>query len=444
MSEDILECIDRSREEDYVNSLENEEFKQTFKILEENNNHFFITGKAGTGKSTFLKYFMKKTNKKAVVLAPTGLSALNVEGQTIHSFFKFPPRVIESKHVKSVDNNLYKELDALIIDEVSMVRADLMDGVDKFMRRNGKNRNEPFGGVQLILFGDLFQLPPVINKNSRALNYRYETPYFFSANALNKTSIQVIKLENVYRQKDEYFINLLDKIRKGEVDERVLCEINSRVNKNFKNEDDDYVTLTPTNKTANRINIKKLNQLPTRVKFYKAELQGSFNRDKKLPVRQELLLKKGAKVIFVRNDPNKQWVNGSLGRVHRLEPDLITVKLTTGDYVGVQRMTWDKIKYVYDEELDKIMSETIGRMTQFPLKLAWALTIHKSQGQTFNKVFIDLSTRAFTHGQTYVALSRCTSLNGIVLRTPVQPRDVIVDQAVKEFLETKQETLNSV
>ncbi|MBN1923477.1 MAG: AAA family ATPase [Nanoarchaeota archaeon] len=435
MVENIFECIKNNIEESFVN----DEFKKTFDLLENSSDSFLITGKAGTGKSTFLRFFRNKTKKRVVVVAPTGLSALNVEGQTIHSFFRLPPRVIEAKHVKKLENtSLYEKLDAIIIDEVSMVRADLLDGIDKFMRKNGKYNDLPFGGVQLIMFGDLFQLPPVTNEDSRVLNYRYDSPYFFSAYSFKDLNVKVLELENVYRQKDEDFIRVLDNIRKKELNSNALSIINSRVNVSFQ-PDDSFITLTPTNKLADELNNKRLNSLTGRIFEYAARFEGGLkSEDKGLPAPSVLRLKKGARVIFVKNDNNSQWVNGSLGVVDDLDKKMIIVKLDSGSFVGVERTSWDKISYKFDEVNNKVITESSGKFTQFPLKLAWALTIHKSQGQTFDKVFIDLRSGAFAHGQTYVALSRCRTLNGIVLKSPVKESDVIVDDVVTKFLNEKQ------
>lgn len=442
MVENLFDCVERSKKEEYDTSLLNHEFKRVLSELESSKKHLFITGKAGTGKSTLLKYFRDNTKKNVIVLAPTGLAALNVGGQTIHSFFRFPPSFIHSKSIKKVDNKLFKKIDAIIIDEVSMVRADLLDGIDKFMKKNGQSRNKPFGGVQLIFFGDLFQLPPVVAGDKLLLNSKYEVPYFFGADIFKNLNYEVIELENTYRQKDKHFIELLDNIRTGELDKKVLQELNKNVKPYFK-PGDEYVTLTTTNKLARMINTEKLSRIKNKTYTYRARIEGEFKAGEKLPVNKELKLKVGAKVIFLRNDKEGKWVNGSIGVVSELSADVILVRLENGGVVKVDVAEWEKIKHTYDREKDRIVSEVKARITQYPLKLAWALTIHKSQGQTFNKVFIDLSTKAFAHGQTYVALSRCTTLNGIVLKSPISPRDVIVDERVMDFLNFEQKRINN-
>ncbi|VVB74890.1 ATP-dependent RecD-like DNA helicase [Candidatus Tiddalikarchaeum anstoanum] len=444
MVENLFDCMKKDSEGRSGNNLLNDDFLKAYNLLENNKSSFFITGRAGTGKSTLLRYFRDRTKKKIVVLAPTGLAALNVGGQTIHSFFRLPPRVIESHHIKKVeDARLYKELECIVIDEVSMVRADLLDGIDKFMRKNGKDSDKPFGGVQVILFGDLFQLAPVVSSTETSLSERYMSPYFFSADVFDKIKLSIIELEKVYRQTDKDFIAILDSIRTGEFDEKTLEMINSRVNPNFNAEtDESFITLTGTNEQANYLNMNKLGSLPGKRFVYNASFEGNFDKNgKNFPVDPELYLKVGSKVILTRNDPSGSYVNGSIGKVTDLDNNFVMVKLDQGGIVGVERTNWDKIEYKLDAETNKIIVETKGRMKQFPIRLAWALTIHKSQGQTFDKIFIDLSRGAFSHGQTYVALSRSRTLNGIVLKSPIQISDIIIDQAVVEFLERK--TLNN-
>ena len=428
----IVEFMKEYDKRERENSLLNPEFKKVLDLLENTNHSYFVTGKAGTGKSTLLKFFKDTTKKKAVVLAPTGLSALNVDGQTIHSFFKFPPRIINDKDIKKVNSRIYEELNCLIIDEVSMVRADLMDGIDKFLRKN-RNNSRPFEGVQVLFFGDLFQLPPVTNEETEILNFTYETPYFFSAKAVLDADLKLVELENVYRQQEKDFIQLLDNIRKGNNVSGSLAEINKRVVNDFV-PDNDCVILTPTNYNADMINNQRLSRLPGSEKNYLASAEGSLKNQKhNLPVNTVLKLKTGARVIFTRNDSGGSWVNGTLGTIIELDRDVITVKLDKGGSVFVERVVWEKVKYSYNEKNDKIVTETTGKLVQFPLKLAWALTIHKSQGQTFEKVFIDMNTGAFAHGQTYVALSRCRTLNGIILKKPISINDVIIDKVVADF-----------
>ena len=409
------------------------EFLKLFNLIEHNSNSFFITGKAGTGKSTFLKQFKANTRKKTVVLAPTGLSALNVNGQTIHSFFRFPPKIIEKKDIKIVSNNkIYKKIEAIIIDEISMVRADIMDGMDLFLRKNGKNSNLPFGGIKLIMFGDLYQLPPVVVRTEQILNDLYDSPYFFSSKAIKKINLQTVELNKVYRQNEADFIKLLDNIRtKTDLDSTIKI-LNEKIK--YNEITPEHVLLTSTNKIANRINYIKLSLLNSKLINYTAEIQGDFNV-RQAPISQIVNLKIGAKVMLTRNDPHGQFVNGSLGMVTELEENLITLRLDSGILVGVERFNWDKVKYFYEDSTDKIKNEVVARFTQFPIKLAYAMTIHKSQGQTFSKVCIDLSTGAFTHGQTYVALSRCKSINGLILKKPLIKKDIILDNRVVDFLQ---------
>lgn len=409
----------------------NKEFESALELMENSSEHVFITGRAGTGKSTLLRYFRENTKKKVVVLAPTGLAAINVGGQTIHSFFRFPPRIIDSKDVKRRNSKLYKEIDAIVIDEVSMVRADLLDGIDLFLRKN-RDFSRVFGGVQVILFGDLFQLPPVVNEDEHIISKRYESPYFFSSKVFEKISFKIIELDEVYRQKERRFVEILDLIRTGEIKQAELDLINSRVTPNLK---EDAVILTPTNRVAEAINHDKLNKLPGKQFTYTASLDGRFKQNEtSLPVYLNLSLKKGARVIFVKNDLNGQWVNGTLGEVYDLSENWIKVKLDDSTVVDVKKDTWEKIEYQYDNSKDEIVTNVVGKLKQFPLKLAWALTIHKSQGQTFENVVIDLSTHPWDHGQTYVALSRCRTIDSLNLRRKIFLQDILVDSRIKNFI----------
>ncbi|MDD5054564.1 MAG: DEAD/DEAH box helicase, partial [Candidatus Nanoarchaeia archaeon] len=410
-------------------------FSELFVRIESTDESFFITGRAGTGKSTFLKNFASRTKKKFVVLAPTGVAALNVSGQTIHSFFKFPPRIITSSHIKKIENNkIYSRIDCLIIDEASMVRADLMDGIDKFMRLNGRDSRLPFGGVQLLLFGDLFQLPPVANDSEYIFSNYYKSPYFFDAKCFKNLSINAVELSTVYRQSDESFINILNEVRKGCLSPESLEIINSRVSFEKK----DAVILTCTNWQASAINNSKLEKLAGKKTVLNGELTGEL---KDFPVPKDLELKMGAKIMIVKNHPDFSYCNGSVGTVHKIEPDLVTVNIG-GAYYGLERHTYEKIKYEYDARTDKITSKVVATFRQFPLKLAYALTIHKSQGQTFDDLIIDFGSGAFAHGQAYVALSRCSSLNGLVLRKPLKMNDIMVDGRVNDFLDNAQKRID--
>lgn len=427
------------KKEEFKEIEDNKEFSDMVEMMERTYNNIFITGRAGTGKSTLLRYFMRKTKKNAVVLAPTGLAALQVDGQTVHSFFKFPPSIIDSSHIKRINyGKLYKNLDVIVIDEISMVRADVLDGIDKFMRKNGNDPWKPFGGVQLIMFGDLFQLAPVVNNEIKPImDKRYTSPYFFGAKAMEEIALKVIELKKVYRQKEEEFVNLLDLIRKGHVNEEVLGRINKRVDKNFNPEKNKHVILTTTNNKVNSINQKKLDELEGKEYSYEASTEGDFNLEgNNLPAEMKLKLKKNARVIFTKNGPERTYVNGSLGIVDDINEKFIKVRLDDDDSViKVERAEWERMKYEYDTFNDKITPKTTGKLMQFPLRLAWALTIHKSQGQSFDKLYLDLDSGAFAHGQTYVALSRCRTLDGLVLKNPIWPSDVIIDKKIVDFFE---------
>ncbi|MDD5422200.1 MAG: AAA family ATPase [Candidatus Omnitrophica bacterium] len=409
----------------------NDEFKSAFRLMEYTRECIYITGKAGTGKSTLLKYFKANTGKKIIVLAPTGVAAVNVGGQTIHSFFRMPPKIIQKDAIKRLrDRTLIENLDMVIIDEVSMVRADLMDGIDYALRLNRGKMKIPFGGVQMVFFGDLFQLSPVVEHEARELlEERYATPYFFSAKVFNDCNLRSIELSTIYRQKDSSFMELLNRIRNKEYTEEDLNILNGRVQKDAAAPKKDHtVILTTTNNLANMINQDRLSKLPGREVTYEAMKSGKFE-ESAYPCPTALKLKKGAQVILIRNDPNKQWVNGTLAKVVALSDDSIVVDIN-GCVCDVPIVKWQKIEYSYNEEEDKIEDEVVGAFAQYPIKLAWAITIHKSQGQTFDKVIIDLGRGAFTHGQLYVALSRCTSLGGILLKRPVTQSDVIFDERI--------------
>ncbi|MDP2905943.1 MAG: AAA family ATPase, partial [Candidatus Omnitrophota bacterium] len=396
----------------------------------------FITGKAGTGKSTLLKYFKANTGKKIIVLAPTGVAAINVGGQTIHSFFRLPPKIIQKDTIKRLRNrSLVENLDMVIIDEVSMVRADLMDGIDYALRLNRGRMKVPFGGAQMVFFGDLFQLSPVVEREARELlEERYSTPYFFSAQVFNDYNIRPIELSTIYRQKDSSFMELLNRVRNKEHTEEDLETLNRNVQNDLTvSKKDDTVILTTTNSLANTINQERLSKLPGKEITYEAVASGKFE-ESAYPTDAYLKLKKGAQIILLKNDPDKQWVNGTLATVAALSKDSIVVDIN-GETFDVPVVKWQKIEYSYDEDEDKIKDEVVGAYEQYPIKLAWAITIHKSQGQTFEKVIIDLGHGAFTHGQLYVALSRCTCLDGIKFKRPVEHSDIIFDRRIHEFKE---------
>ena len=424
----------------------NDDFRHALDVLEKTNTPLFITGKAGTGKSTLLQLFRNTTHKKVAVLAPTGVAALNVQGQTIHSFFGFPPRIITpgeaARKVTRKDLlRIYKNLEVLVIDEISMVRADLLDGMDKFLRVNRENYL-PFGGVQVVFFGDLFQLPPVVTRDpieAAYFNEYYESPYFFSAKIFNDGDFQLesLELRKVYRQESRHFLRLLEAVRVNEVDHDDLEDLNERHEPTFS-ETDGYITLCARNATADKINQRELSLLDTPEHEFIAEVKGQFDPGL-YPADFGLRLRKGAQVMFVRNDlEERKFVNGTIGKITLLTHDTIVVE--TEDQGGkkhrieVSKSEWEIIKYK-GGALGGIETEVVGSFSQYPLRLAWAITIHKSQGKTFDRVLVDLGGGAFEHGQLYVALSRCRTLEGVVLRHRIRPQDVITDERVVEFYE---------
>ena len=407
----------------------------------------FLTGKAGTGKSTFLRYICDTTTKKFVVLAPTGIAAVNVGGMTMHSFFKMPLKPLlpddvdfsPSKIRKTLKYpkdkvKLIKELELIIIDEISMVRADMIDFVDKVLRIYSGNMREPFGGKQLLLVGDVFQLEPVVTSEMRPLLQRaYNQFFFFNARAFKEMDIVSIELRKIYRQTDSRFISILDRIRVNKVTKEDLTTINSRYVLDHKGDKDDFViTLATRRDTVDVINEQHLAELESDEYLYDGEIDGTFPLQN-LPTSQNLELKKGAQVIFIKNDKDGRWINGTIGKVESCGVNEITVELENGESHTVEPAQWENMQYTYDEKEKRIKEVVLGTFTQFPLKLAWALTVHKSQGLTFNKVIVDFSGGAFSSGQTYVALSRCTSLEGITLCQWLSERDIIVNPAVVAF-----------
>ena len=378
------------------------EQKELFDKINSSNDHILVTGKAGTGKSSLLQYLKHCSSKNLVVVAPTGVAALNVQGQTIHSFFKIPPS-FNSKGILILDDRrklVLKNIDAVVIDEVSMVRADLMDTVDRILK-HARSSQLPFGGVQMIMFGDMYQLPPVVEDPElfKYFSANHGGFYFFNAHVWHSANLKIYQLKTIFRQKDEKFKRILNAIRTGKISNNILNELNSRVIQNPPTED--MLTLAITNQ------------------FF--------------PTEETLYLKKGAQVMLVKNDTNKRWVNGTVGHIHSLRKNEIEVDID-GNIYSIPQDTWKRIQYIYNEEEGIIDEETISSFTQFPIKLAWAVTIHKSQGQTYNSVIIDMGSGAFAHGQTYVALSRCTSLKGIHLKRRVLKEDIIIDPAIINFM----------
>lgn len=420
----------------------NAEFRYILDCLEKEHRHVFITGRAGTGKSTLLQLFRQTTAKKVAVVAPTGIAALNVKGQTIHSFFGFPPRLFDPGEIrKKKSHRLYKSLDALIIDEVSMVRADIFDHIDLFLRRNREN-NRPFGGLQLILFGDLFQLPPVVSDQESPYFYaRYPNPFFFAAAAFQSLDMDFVELSKVYRQDNIHFLKLLDAIRLNRIDPEELEELNQRhLPKVREPAEGPYLTLSARNYSVDALNMKKLAELPGKPQLFQAGIYGQFD-PRSYPTDQVLQLKVGAQVMFLKNDPEKKYVNGTIGEIIDLDQEehiLVRVSDRKGgtQTIEVQPHDWEIIRYKTDLSSGKLETEVLGSFTQYPLRLAWAITIHKSQGKTFDRVIIDMGGGAFERGQTYVALSRCRTLEGILLKHPIRFADIMIDETVVGFYES--------
>jgi ATP-dependent exoDNAse (exonuclease V) alpha subunit len=401
----------------------------------------FITGKAGTGKSTLLKLLVEKTNKRVALLAPTGLAAVNIGGETIHSFFHFPPRPIDRDEIKTLqDRRLFQAIDAILIDEVSMVRADLMDSIDAFMRKNGKDSGQPFGGAQVVLFGDVYQLPPVVASGEEAefLTDQYQSEFFFDADVFRDLRLEIIELTRVFRQTDPAFIQVLDAFRTGDVNNQQMATVNTRYHGKIDPLGvDGGIVLTTTNAVAGEINRDRLRRLPDPERTYLGVVTGKYP-EKAFPTDIELQLRVGAQVMFVKNDINRRWVNGTLGVVTGAEENSVQVRISSGGgSVQVGRETWETLKHRYNRDHRRIETEVVGAFTQIPLKLAWAVTIHKSQGLTFDRLVVDLGKGAFAYGQTYVALSRCRSLDGIVLTRPIRQADVKVSPRVTQFLRSQ-------
>lgn len=401
----------------------------------------FVTGKAGTGKTTLIDVIRHKIDKKTVVVAPTGIAAINAKGATIHAFFRFPPKIIQNDDIKQLyDRRLIHKLELLIIDEISMVRADVIDGIDSFLRINREN-NEPFGGVQVVLIGDLFQLPPIVSSDERnvLIQMEYESEYFFSAQKLQDEKILPIELDKIFRQEERHFIKALNDIRCGENIESALSMINRHayvVDYIAKSE----VMLSCTNDVADRKNMDELDRIKLKMYEFEGKFKGEFFlNEKKLPSPLILQLKQGAQVMFTKNDPRKRWVNGTVGVIKAIKQDMIKVELIhhKGNPVyDVKSVSWKKYKYEYDVESDRIVATVNAEYIQYPLMLAWAITIHKSQGKTLDKVYINLARGAFAAGQVYVALSRARTLNNVRLARPIYASDVKCDENIKRFYQS--------
>ncbi len=414
----------------------NPQFEKSLQLMEESDKHIFITGKAGTGKSTLLEYFRSITEKDVVVLAPTGVAAVNISGQTIHSFFGFRPDVTVEKVKKEAKRKaapIYKKLDAIIIDEVSMVRADLLDCVDQFLRINGKSSGLPFGGIQMIFIGDLYQIPPVVAGQERVIfKEYYASEYFFDSNVYADIEIEHLELEKIYRQTDSAFIELLNKIRNKTITDEDIEAINARWIGN-DSLPGNVIYLTTTNAMAEERNEAELMRLPGKPHIYEAEISGEIDK-KYFPGDEVLQIKKAAQVMLLNNDAEGRWINGTIGTISKIKNDCLEIRMADGSVEEVKPYKWSVCRFFWDEENRSVASEKVGSFKQYPLKLAWAITIHKSQGKTFDHVAIDLGRGAFASGQLYVALSRCRNLNGIFLKRKIRESDIRVDWRVVKFI----------
>ena len=430
--------------------LENEEMQKALQIIQFTRRSLFLTGKAGTGKSTFMRHIAATIKKKHIILAPTGIAAINAGGSTLHSFFKLPfhPLLPTDKRYSARNirdtlkyngekTKLLREVELIIIDEISMVRADIIDFIDKVLRIYNRNMREPFGGKQLLLVGDIYQLEPVIKEDERQLlRPFYPSCFFFDAHVFREMQLIAVELKKVYRQRDAQFISLLDHIRTSQVSDTDLRLLNARVNAEIGTEEGRLsITLSGRTDTVDYINEKQLNTLPDQPTIFYGHIEGEFP-ESSLPTPIELEVKTGAQVLFIKNDKERRWVNGTLGTIIGFgdeEDGIIYVRTEDGRDFDVEREIWSNVRYTFNEKEQKIEEEEIGSYQQFPLRLAWAITVHKSQGLTFNNVKIDFTGGVFAGGQTYVALSRCTSLQGISLQEPIRRENIFVRTEVTNF-----------
>ncbi|MFU8946578.1 ATP-dependent DNA helicase [Mycetocola zhadangensis] len=414
------------------------EQQYVFDLIEGTRDHIFVTGRAGTGKSTLLNHLSWRTEKQIVICAPTGVAALNVGGQTIHSLFRLPIGLIADHDIDQNDalKKLLNTIDTLVIDEVSMVNADLMDAMDRSLRQARQRRHEPFGGVQLVLFGDPYQLAPVPGHGDEReyIADTYRSFWFFDAKVWQETQLKVIELTEIHRQADSDFKHMLNAVRFGQVTAEIAGILNSTGARTPP--DDGTITLATRNDIVNRINAAALAKLPGRALKAEAEVSGDFGKAS-YPADESLELKVGAQVMFLRNDSGgggegQRWVNGTIGTVTKIDVNVFVE--VDGEVFEVEPVVWEKYRYSYLATTKKLKKEIVAEFTQFPLRLAWAVTIHKSQGKTYDRAIVDLGDRAFSPGQTYVALSRLTSLEGLYLSRPLRPRDILVDKDVERFM----------
>lgn len=429
--------------------LQNPELQKALQLIEFSNRSVFLTGKAGTGKSTFLRHIASTTKKKHVVLAPTGIAAINAGGSTLHSFFKLPFHPLLPNDTRYSARNIrgtlkyngekvkmIRELELIIIDEISMVRADIIDFIDKVLRIYSRNMSQPFGGKQLLMVGDIYQLEPVVRDEDRQLLQPfYPSSFFFDAHVFRQKQVVSIELRKVYRQSDPVFIGILDNIRTSMATDRDLSLLNKRVGGTIDEDEGKLaITLSTTRDTVDFINNEHLSRLPGDPVIFTGATNGEFP-ETMMPTPIQLELKVGAQVIFVKNDIERRWVNGTLGTVIGLDDDgaRIYIRKESGEELDVERERWSNCRYTFNEVEKRIEEEEIGSYVQFPVRLAWAITIHKSQGLTFNNVKIDFGHGVFAGGQTYVALSRCTSLEGISLQQPIRHTDVFIRDEVRQF-----------
>lgn len=429
---------------------DNNEFQDALRLIKHTRQSVFLTGKAGTGKSTFLKYICSEVKKKYVVLAPTGIAAINARGVTLRSFFKLPfrpmlpndpdlslksGRIFEFFKYKKAHRKLIVEVELIIIDEISMVRADIIDCIDRILRVYSGNMRLPFGGKQLLFVGDVYQLEPVVPSDQKEiLSLFYKTPFFFSARVFQEINLVPIELRKAYRQTDPVFLNILDRIRTNTARTTELNTLNERHFPTFKPKNEDmFITLATRRDQVDYINEKKLDELPGEEYIAEGRIDGDFS-ESSLPTQLKLSIKEQAQVIFIDNDPDRRWVNGTIGMVSGIDEDgHVFVLLEDGREYLVEPTSWRNYRYKYNEKEKRIEEEIVGTFEQLPIRLAWAITVHKSQGLTFSRVVVDLTGGVFAGGQTYVALSRCTSLEGLVLTGKISSRDIFVRKEIVDF-----------